>query len=64
MNHELIALGFLTASVMLAYALPLIRRKQRMETEKEVQRKRIERAYDLAGELIEGAPTRFEKHER
>ena len=60
---EIMAIAFLTASLMGAYALPLIRRKARMEAEKEAQQRRIKKAYDIASGLIEGAPTRFEKHE-
>jgi hypothetical protein len=61
MNAEILAIGFLTFAAMGAYSLPLIRRKAKMEREKECQQRRIQRAYDVAGE---GAPTRFCKHER
>jgi len=60
---EIMAMAFLTASFMGLYALPLIRRKALMEREKEAQQRRIKKAYDIASGLIEGAPTRFEKHE-
>jgi hypothetical protein len=58
---EIMALAFLTFAAMGAGCMHLIRRKGRMEREKECQQRRIQRAYEVAGE---GAPTRFCKHER
>ena len=61
MNFELIALGFLMAATAGLYTLTLIQKKKCMEQEKESQRARIKRAYDIA--TGKAGPSCFEKHE-